>query len=236
MMTRSAKAAFYVVCGPVMKLNGILYRSFRSPRGRPVKVHIGPGQNKYLPGWINIDANMFTGKCDVWVDLRNPLPFGNDTCDAIYSHHVVEHLPSLECHFKDVFRCLRPGGVYRVGGPNGDSAIRKYLAGDPGWFPDFPDKRSSIGGRLENFVFCRGEHLTILTRSFLEELMSHVGFVRIATRLPVKETGYPDTFGECLTTEWEADFGCPHTLIVEAEKPSAAHSTTAPGAAGKKVG
>ena len=223
MMTRSAKAAFYAACGPMMKINGMLYRLFRSPRGGRVRVHIGPGQNKYLSGWINVDANMFTGKCDVWADLRNPLPFRNDSCDAFYSHHVVEHLPSLESHFRDVFRCLRPGGVYRVGGPNGDTAMQKYVAGDSKWFSDFPDKRSSIGGRLENFIFCRGEHLTILTRSYLEELMSRIGFVNVKQWLPVKETGYPDSFSECLATEWETDFGSPHTLIVEAEKPSTTH-------------
>ena len=166
---------------------------------------------------------MFTAKCDVWADLRNPLPFRNDSCDAFYSHHVVEHLPSLESHFRDVFRCLRPGGVYRVGGPNGDTAMQKYVAGDSKWFSDFPDKRSSIGGRLENFIFCRGEHLTILTRSYLEELMSRIGFVNVKQWLPVKETGYPDSFSECLATEWETDFGSPHTLIVEAEKPSTTH-------------
>lgn len=204
-----------------MRANGWMYRWLRAPRRGLVRVHLGPGQEKYIPGWINVDANIFTGKCDVWADLRNPLPFHDNMVEAMYSHHVIEHLPSLEKHFRDVLRCLAPGGVYRVGGPSGDSAIRKFVEEDAGWFSDFPDSRTSLGGRFENFVFCRGEHLTILTYSYLEELMTQIGFVNITRRLPIKDTGHVATFRVCLEKEWESDFDAPHTLLIEAEKPRA---------------
>jgi SAM-dependent methyltransferase len=219
MMQRSFKAAFYAACGPAMKVNGLFYRWFRAPKDGTVRVQLGPGQNNYIPGWINVDANMFTGKCDVWADLRNPLPFGDNTVEAFYSHHVVEHLPSTEKHLREIFRCLRPGGVYRMGGPNGDSAIRKFMENDIEWFGEFPDKRESIGGRFENFVFCRGEHLTILTHSFLEELMTRVGFMNIRRCLPIRGTHFLNIFQPCLQKEWESDFEVPHTLLIEAEKP-----------------
>lgn len=219
MIKRSSKAAFYAVCGPLMRANGLLYRWFRTPRGFTGRVQLGPGQKNYIPGWINVDANMFTGKCDVWADLRNPLPFPSNTVEAFYSHHVVEHLPSPEKHLREVFRCLRPGGIYRLGGPNGDSAICKFMENDMTWFSEFPDKRHSIGGRFENFIFCRGEHLTILTFSFLDELMTSIGFTNIRPCLPVKETHFPNIFQPCLEKEWEVDFETPHTLIIEAEKP-----------------
>jgi predicted SAM-dependent methyltransferase len=219
MMNRSAKAVFYAVCSPVMKINGMLYRWLRAPQARNSRVQLGPGRNNYLPGWINIDANMFTGKCDVWADLRNPLPLADNSIEAFYSHHVVEHLPSLQHHFREVFRCLSPGGVYRVGAPNGDSAIRKFAENDIAWFSEFPEKRRSIGGRFENFIFCRGEHLTIFTHSFCEELMADIGFTNIRQCLPIKETHFPDIFHSCLQKEWESDFEAPHTLVIEAEKP-----------------
>lgn len=218
MLSRRAKDAFYKISGPAMKVNGFLYRQFRAPRSGPLKVQLGPGQNNYLPGWINVDANAFTGKCDVWADLRNPLPFRDSTVVAMYSHHVVEHLPNLAFHFQDVIRCLQPGGVYRVGGPNGDSAIQKFVEKDMEWFGDFPDRRISIGGRFENFIFCRQEHLTILTHSYVEELMNAAGFINIRRCLPGKETSYSDYFGVCLQKEPESDFDCPHTLLVEGEK------------------
>jgi predicted SAM-dependent methyltransferase len=219
MLSRRAKATFYLCAAPLMTINGQIYRWFRAPRTGNVKVHLGPGQKNYLPGWVNVDANMFTGKCDVWADLRNPLPFPSGSVAAFYSHHVIEHLPDVRKHLAEIYRCLQPGGVYRVAGPNGDAAMAKYVAGDSSWFGDFPDKRRSIGGKLENFVFVRQEHLTILTFSFLEELLQDAGFIDITLRLPVRETGYPELFADCLAKEDENDFDSPHTLVVEAVKP-----------------
>lgn len=205
-----------------MKVNGLIYRKFRAPKKGEVKVQLGPGQNNYIDGWINVDANKFTGRCDIWIDLRNPLPFHNSTVDVFYSHHLIEHLPDIRLHLKEVFRCLKPGGVYRFGGPNGDSAIKKYIEGDLSWFSNFPDERKSIGGKFENFIFCRGEHLTILTFSMLEEFLSDIGYVEIILSKPTNETGYPKLFSDCLQKEHESDFEMPHTLIVEATKPKSA--------------
>lgn len=222
MLSRSAKVAFYTLAGPLMWGNGLRHRYFpRRPVG-PLRVHLGPGQRHYIPGWINVDANMFTARCDIWADARNPLPFRDSTVDAMYSHHVVEHLPDMWAHFRDVFRCLRPGGTYRIAGPNGDAAIKKFTERDLSWFGDFPHKRSSIGGKLENFIFCAREHVTLLTRSYLEEIMTSVGFVGIRACLPVRESGLPDVFDPCLRNESESDFDTPHTLVLEASRPTPA--------------
>jgi predicted SAM-dependent methyltransferase len=220
MLSHRAKLAFFFLADPLMRLNRYLYYFFRAPRIGTVRIHLGPGQGNYLANWINLDANMFTGQCDVWVNLNNALPFHESTVDAAYSHHVVEHLSNLAYHFADVFRSLKPGGVYRVGGPNGDSAIRKFVENDSSWFGDFPTSRNSIGGRFENFIFCKHEHMTVLTFSFLQELMTDAGFVNIKRCLPKSETFYPHVFDAyVLEKEWESDFDCPHTLVVEAEKP-----------------
>lgn len=214
-----AKRAFFFAARPAMAVSGALYRALWAPRAEraqgPVRAHLGPGRKAYLPGWINVDANAFTGKCDVWADLRHPLPFRDATLDAVYSHHVLEHLPDQALHFREVYRVLKPGGVYRVGGPNGDSAIRKFLEADISWFGDWPDRYESVGGRFNNFVFCRNEHLTLLTESFLREIAGRAGFVDVTLRLPVRETGRPDLFGDCLPTERESNFETPRTLIVE---------------------
>jgi predicted SAM-dependent methyltransferase len=221
MLSRAAKEFFYRIAGPLMRANAYIYRTFRAPSdSRPLKAHLGPGQRKYLDGWINVDANMFTARCDLWADLRYPLPFPDATIDAVYSHHVIEHLPDLDSHFRDVIRCMKPGGVYRVGGPDGDSAIRKFIENDKAWFGDWPDSRRSIGGRFANFVFCRGEHVTILTLSYLEELLSDAGFVNIRRSSPATQTYNPEVFRDCLAMEEESDVETPHTLIVEAEKPA----------------
>ena len=220
MMTRRRKALMYAMAQPLLRANGAFYKRFRAPRDGVVKVQLGPGQKNYLPGWINVDANRLTAKIDVWADLRHPLPFPDGTVSVVYSHHVIEHLPDLRAHFAELYRVLRPGGVFRVGGPNGDSAIKKFMEGDASWFPEFPDERASLGGRFENFVFCRQEHLTILTASYLDELARSAGFVNIAVRQPVEETGYPAFIDHAvLSLEWESTPECPQTLIIEGMKP-----------------
>ena len=104
---------------------------------------------------------------------------------------------------------------YSVAGPNGDSAIKKFIENDKKWFSDFPVKRNSIGGRFENLIFCKQEHLTILTFSFLEEIMTKAGFINLNLCKPVKETNFPKIFNDCLAKEHEPDFQTPRTLVIE---------------------
>lgn len=222
MISRQAKAFFYAANAPFMRLSAWIYKTFRAPRSgntQSVKVQLGPGQKNYLEGWINVDANFLTAKIDVWADISNPLPFKNGSVDVFYSHHMIEHLPDLFFHFREMYRCLKPGGIIRVGGPNGDSAVKKFSDNELSWFGDFPDKRTSIGGRFENFIFCRREHLTILTFSFLEEIATEAGFKNIVKCLPTQETKHPEYITEAIfSKEWENDFEYPHTLLIEAEK------------------
>jgi predicted SAM-dependent methyltransferase len=230
MISRRLKSAFYVSLGLPMRANGWIWRTFRTPAPAAgsaaaadgtLKVQLGPGQRNYLGGWVNVDANLITAKIDLWADLRNRLPFRDATVDAFYSHHVIEHLPDalLHFHFREMFRCLKPGGSIRVGGPDGGNAAAKFARGDLSWFPDFPDKHESLGGKFTNFLICRGEHLTILTHSYLTELATAAGFTNVERCLPVRETRRPALFDEVLKLEYETDFQVPHTVLIEADKP-----------------
>lgn len=228
MITRQLKAIYFATMQWPMRLSAFAYKTWRSPASGnhdTVKVHLGPGQDRYKPGWINVDANAISARIDVWADLRRALPFRDGSVDAIYSHHFIEHLPDalLPFHFREMHRCLKPGGVVRIGGPNGDEAFRNYIAGNEDWFElyrDFPVERSSMGGRLVNLLICNGEHLTILTRSYLGELLGQAGFTNITFRLPVTETGHPHLMTDALSGEWEPNPESPYTLIAEAVRPA----------------
>ncbi len=223
MLTRSQKALFYAVASPLMSLNGWAYRKFRATHVRKntkvLRLHLGPGQKSYLPGWINIDANMFSARCDLWADLNNPLPFNDNSVDAVYSHHVIEHLPDIEKHICDVFRVLTPGAIYRVAGPHGDNAIKKFIEQDHDWFGTWPDHFDSIGGRLQNFLLCRNEHLAILTESLLRELAARAGFESSHALAPATETNNRSLFEDAIATESERDTVTPHTIVYELRKP-----------------
>jgi predicted SAM-dependent methyltransferase len=195
MISRKLKSTFYRVAGPFMRINGVLYKQFKSPpkdNRNVIKVHLGPGKRNYMNGWINIDANLLSAKIDIWADLKNPLPFKDNSVDIFYSHHVIEHLPNIRFHLQSIYKCLKSDGKIRIGGPHGDNAIKKFVDNDKEWFGDFPDKRVSIGGRLENFIkMCRA----------------------------ALETNFPELVDEqLLSKETLDDFDYSHTIIIEAIK------------------
>jgi len=223
MISRKTKVLYYRLMRWPMRWNGAFYRLVRAPRSGLVKVHLGPGQKNYLNGWINVDANAFTARHDVWADLKNRLPFRDRTVDIFYSHHMVEHLPDslLPFHFAEMFRCLKPGGAIRIGGPNGDSAIQMFTEGNDAWFGDWPDSRRSSGGRMVNFLLCRNEHSTILTESYLQELTDDAGYVDFVRRRPRYETNFPEFIDDSVlqTEEEKPSREFPDTLIIECVKP-----------------
>ena len=221
MLPRRMKALYYVLMAVPMSVSGWLNKHVRFRRTDPQFVHLGPGRRNYLNGWLNVDANLFTAKIDVWANLRDGIPFPDATVDAIYSHHLVEHLPDrlLPWHFCEMYRCLKVGGVIRVGGPHVHNAMIKYLDGDTQWFTGYAHMPKSIGGQFTRFVFCRGEHLTALTPSYLQELCEDAGFQDIHFCHPGSETNWPAVFSEkVLSTELVKDPEMPHTVIVEARK------------------
>jgi predicted SAM-dependent methyltransferase len=200
-----------------MWLNGKLYKAFRHPKV-PFKVQLGCGQSHYIKGWVNVDANIISAKPDLWINILNPLPFRDSSVAAFYSYHVIEHLPDpyLPVLLKDLIRCLIPGGWVRLGGPDAENAARKFIEGDLEWFSDFPDKHASIGGRFTNLMICRGEHLTLLSESYLAELLAGAGFVNIQRCAPARESSH--NCSEVLAEEWEDDLATPHSIVVEASK------------------
>jgi predicted SAM-dependent methyltransferase len=142
-------------------------------RPAPILVNLGCGKD-YRPAYINIDVNLwFTS--DMWLDLRNRLPFGDATVDGIFTSHVLEHFPLsdtahivAECH-----RVLRPGGVIRVVVPDVEPAIRAYVNGEIGYFHG---AGASLGRRFSDHVLDNSNHRLIFDFSFMEELLRGAGF------------------------------------------------------------
>jgi SAM-dependent methyltransferase len=227
MISRQLKELFYWTMNYPMQANAWIYRRFRAPQAGVVKVHLGPGRRNYLEGWINVDANFISARIDVWANFARSLPFRSGTVDVFYSHHVIEHLPDnlLGAHFKEMYRCLKPGGGFRIGGPHGESAAKKLIEGDASWFSDFPEKRRSVGGRFANFILCRGEHLTILTPSYVQEVAEDAGFVDVHVRRAGFETGLQEFIDASVFNREDRDqCAVPHTLVIEARKPVASLS------------
>lgn len=92
--------------------------------------HLHPGCGpKYLPGFLNIDGNLFN-KIDVWLDVRNGLPFPSNSVDSIYSTHMFEHFypDELKRLLQECIRVLKSGGGIRLIVPSLESAIAAYTS------------------------------------------------------------------------------------------------------------
>ena len=76
-----------------------------------VMVELGSG-GSYLkelcPGLVTSDV--VPGVAERVIDARQ-LPFGNESVRALLLTHVFHHIPDAEAFFREVQRCLVPGGV-----------------------------------------------------------------------------------------------------------------------------
>jgi SAM-dependent methyltransferase len=71
-----------------------------------------------------------------YLDVGRRFRFDDDTFEAVYASHVLEHLePEVaERCLKEVRRVLRPGGVLRLAVPDLDEVVAGYDPDDPDLF------------------------------------------------------------------------------------------------------
>jgi predicted SAM-dependent methyltransferase len=95
----------------------------------PIKLEIGAGKNRGVEGWTYSDMG---DGCDLNLDLRNPLPFPDNTVSMIYSSHVLEHFSyrDMNALLTECFRILKSGGVFSAALPNARIYIEAYLTPD----------------------------------------------------------------------------------------------------------
>ena len=78
--------------------------------------------------WINLDI-ISKDKYVKKINLLKKLPFNNETVDAIYCAHFLEHIPvhKVTDFLEECFRILKKDGVLRLVLPNFESLTKEYL-------------------------------------------------------------------------------------------------------------
>ncbi|MEP7343522.1 MAG: methyltransferase domain-containing protein [Acidobacteriota bacterium] len=95
----------------------------------PTLLNLGCGQRFCADtSWTNVDFNSADGRV-IAHDLRRKLPFDDNTFDAVYHSHVLEHFTRSDGRrfVAECGRVLKPAGVLRVAVPDGAQICRLYL-------------------------------------------------------------------------------------------------------------
>ena len=168
--------------------NGAVRKARALSRGGDLRLQLGCGDQPKT-GWINVD--LFNPSADLALDLREPLPFDDNTVEFVYTEHVFEHLdyPVDARHvLREVQRVLKPGGILSIVVPNCGDALQAYAAHDEAFF-SVPGPRSYLLGEHPtlmhhvNFWFRQdGEHLYAYDAETLGQVLRDAGFVAVRER------------------------------------------------------
>lgn len=90
-------------------------------------LNVGCGE-RFHPEWTNLDM-VSAGPQVQAHDLTQGIPFSNETFDAVYHSHVLEHLgrQAAEKLLRECYRVLKHGGIVRVAVPDLERIARLYL-------------------------------------------------------------------------------------------------------------
>jgi SAM-dependent methyltransferase len=122
-----------------------------------------------------------------YLDVARPFRFEDDTIEAVYASHLLEHLDRdvAERCLNEVYRVLREGGIARIAVPDLDEVVAHYDLADPdGFLAGLYDAHS---GRRSSTSL----HRWMYNPSSLEALLRRVGF-RDVQRCEYRQGRCPD--------------------------------------------
>jgi predicted SAM-dependent methyltransferase len=177
MLPQQIKDALFAVNRLAVRPNEWVRRAtFKLKKADGLLVNLGCGPH-YVEGMINCDGNLFN-KIDLWLDLRNPLPFPDSSVAVAYCSHTLEHLfPDDALRLlREIRRVLRPDGIARVVVPDVKFAFR-IAQGDATspWPRNFKDPV----GQAMNYLFCDGQHKYAYNHAMLEDFATQAGFRQV---------------------------------------------------------
>jgi predicted SAM-dependent methyltransferase len=139
-----------------------------------MKLHLACGSN-YIPEWINIDVD--APSLDLRHDLRQPMPFVENSVSHIYSEHFIEHVSKADAVtlLRHCLHVLRPGGRIRLSTPDLRYLAECYLAGDIALWQDVGWSPPS-GADFMNEAMRSWGHQYLYDKEGLQDLLLQSGF------------------------------------------------------------
>lgn len=83
--------------------------------------------------------------------VAEQLPLPDDSVDVVHAKSVIEHVDDADKAFHEVYRVLRPGGIFWFNTASSMSPLQSEIRGFPGfgWYPD-PLKRRVMDWAIAN--------------------------------------------------------------------------------------
>ncbi len=191
----------------------ILSNPVSSTSEKPLRLHIGSGAQQ-LPGFLNVDLRPFPG-VDLVADVTEGLELGEDSVEAVFAEHFLEHLPVGKAldFLVEVHRVLRQDGWVRLSTPNLDWVWKTHyrLEATEGEKRDF-----SVA---LNRAFHGWEHKFLWNRETLGEALRAAGFEEVRW-CRYGQSDLEVFRGVERHETYEDEEALPHVLIVEARKGS----------------
>lgn len=179
MYSQALKNIYFGIVRIATYPNFVLKKTLSARSSEPLLVHIGCGTN-YLYGFVNVDANL-RQKVDMWLDVRNGLPFPDQSVDFLYSCHVLEHFYPEEALgiFREMRRVLKPSGVARIAVPSWEHAIDISCGRAEMYDNRFPRQFDDLSARAINYLFCDGQHKYGYSFGLISEFARQAGWNRV---------------------------------------------------------
>lgn len=149
---------------------------YRNPPADGYRINLGSGRD-YRAGLLNVDGNIACRK-DLWIDLRNRLPFPDRSASLVFCCHMLEHLfPDDAIRLlAEVRRILRDDGVARIATPGMEYAMDIARGGT---IMQFPRPFEDTLGQVVNYLFCEGQHKYAYSFGVMQDFARQAGFTRI---------------------------------------------------------
>ncbi len=162
---------------------------------KDLKLNLGCGKET-KQGWVNIDLRLDDkAEPDLTLDLRRPLPFADQSCQIIYSEHLLEHVPypdSAVQLVKECLRVLKPGGMFSCGVPDLEWATKCFCETDGGEFAkwywtvwdegDVPNLFKEPAEALNSLFRQNGEHQFLYDFPTMKKFLEHCGLENVHRR------------------------------------------------------
>jgi predicted SAM-dependent methyltransferase len=140
-------------------------------------INLGCGYRP-MKDWINVDQARDPEVQVVW-NLCEGLPFSDESCSAIFSEHMIEHITKEDAAnlLRECYRVLQPGGVLRMSTPDAELFLRSY-AGDQKFLghSGFSQPIDTPVDRVNYMMREYGQHLWSYDEELLTLMLKRAGF------------------------------------------------------------